>query len=81
MQAFNSCLEWGELSFDSNFSDSDVTETQYIMYELAAAVALKNSEFISARMARLPIMCVSHSQILAIARIAAVISTFTKIVV
>ena len=81
LHTFDSCFEWPGVTFNVNFSDSGVTETQYAMYEFAAAVALKNKVFIVERMKNLNSMGVSHSQILTIAKIAAVISTFTKIVV
>ena len=81
LHTFDSCFEWPGVASNVNFSDTGVTETQYTMYEFAAAVALKNKVFITERMKNLSSMGVSHSQILAIARIAAVIATFTKIVV
>jgi alkylhydroperoxidase family enzyme len=81
LHTFDSCFEWTGVASNVNFSDTGVTETQYTMYEFAAAVALKNNVFIAERMKNLSSMGVSHSQILAIARIAAVIATFTKIVV
>jgi len=78
---FNSCFEWSGLTPDISYSDSSVTETQYTMYEFAAAVALKNKVFIAERMKNLTSMGVPHSQIMAISKIAAVVATFSKIVV
>ena len=78
---FNSCFEWPGVTSDINYADTGVTETQYTMYEFAAAVALKNKVFIAERMKNLTSMGVPHSQILTIAKIAAVIATFPKIVV